>query len=217
MLENTINKIYLPKKENTRLMEQFEGYFNLVDMVVEEYDENDMPKRPEILKTLRTRNTQFIKQADVVMLMYLLKSEFDEETKKINYDYYEKRTLHGSSLSPSIYSIMGLEVNDESKAYRYLRRGAFIDIKDLQRNTREGIHAANAGGVWKTVVFGFAGMSLDKDGNISLNPKMPKEWDNLKFKIHNKDEVLEINIDKENRVDIKKIEVNTLDSNTCLA
>ena len=198
--KNTTNKIYLPKKEGTELMEQFEGYFDLMNLIVEEYDENDMPKRPSNLREIGIRNTQFIKQADVVMLMYLLKDEFDFETKKVNYDYYEKRSLHGSSLSPSIYSIMGLEVNDESKAYRYLKRGAFIDLKDLQRNAREGMHAANAGGVWKTVVFGFAGMYIDNKGELKFNPKMPKEWNNLKFKINHDKNKYEININNKNEV-----------------
>ena len=58
------------------------------------------------------------------MLLHLLGEEFDEETKRKNYAYYEKRTLHGSSWSPSIYSVMGLHVGDESKAYRYLKRAA---------------------------------------------------------------------------------------------
>lgn len=198
--KNTKDKIYLPQKEGTQLMEQFEGYFDLMNLVVEEYDENDMPKRPLNLREIGVKNTQFIKQADVVMLMYLLKDEFDFESKKVNYDYYEKRSLHGSSLSPSIYSIMGLEVNDESKAYRYLRRGAFIDLKDLQRNTREGMHAANAGGVWKTVVFGFAGMNIGTDGQLKFKPRMPKEWKNLKFKVNYAGNKYEININQNNEV-----------------
>ena len=139
-------KMYLPKGKENGLLEQFEGYFDLKDVTIEAYDENDWPIRPEILRTVPKTQTQIIKQADVVMLLHLLGEEFDEETKRKNYTYYEKRTLHGSSLSPSIYSVMGLHVGDETKAYRYLRRAAFIDLTDLQKNTREGIHAANAGG-----------------------------------------------------------------------
>lgn len=141
--------LYLPKKEGTRLLEQFEGYFDLEEVLIEEYDENDWPIRPKKLNEMSKSQTQIIKQADVVMLLYLMGQEFDKETLKENYDYYEKRTLHGSSLSPSIYAIMGLRTGDTSKAYRYLRRSAFIDLLDLQKNTREGIHAANTGGVWR--------------------------------------------------------------------
>ena len=200
------SKIYLPRKEGTQLLEQFEGFFDLHEVTIQEYDKNDWPIRPAELKTMKTRETQIIKQADVVMLLHLMGEEFDEETTKLNYSYYEKRTLHGSSLSPSIYSIMGLKVGDDTKAYRYLRRAAFIDLINLQKNTREGIHAANAGGVWQTVVFGFAGLSIDADGILNISPKMPKEWEGVNFRIHYLDSWLEISIDAKNEAAVKVLE-----------
>lgn len=200
------SKIYLPRKEGTQLLEQFEGYFDLQEVTIQEYDKNDWPIRPAELKTMKTKETQIIKQADVVMLLHLMGGEFDEETTKLNYSYYEKRTLHGSSLSPSIYSIMGLKVGDDTKAYRYLRRAAFIDLINLQKNTREGIHAANAGGVWQTVVFGFAGLSIDADGILNITPKMPKEWKGVTFRIHYLNSWLEISIDAKNNAAVKVLE-----------
>ena len=188
------SKIYLPRKEGTQLLEQFEGYFDLQEVTIQEYDKNDWPIRPAELKTMKTKETQIIKQADVVMLLHLI------------YSYYEKRTLHGSSLSPSIYSIMGLKVGDDTKAYRYLRRAAFIDLINLQKNTREGIHAANAGGVWQTVVFGFAGLSIDADGILNITPKMPKEWEGVTFRIHYLNSWLEISIDAKNNAAVKVLE-----------
>lgn len=199
-------KMYLPRKEGTKLLEQFEGYFELENVVIEKYDENDWPIRPEALKNRRARETQIIKQADVVMLLHLMAEEFEEETTRLNYEYYEKRTLHGSSLSPSIYSVMGLKVGDGSKAYRYLRRAAFIDLLNLQRNTREGIHAANTGGVWQTVVFGFAGVAIGEDGILSIRPNMPKEWESLNFRIHYRTSWLEIRIDGDNSAIVKVLE-----------
>lgn len=200
------SKIYLPRKEGTQLLEQFEGYFDLQEVTIQEYDKNDWPIRPAELKTMKTKETQIIKQADVVMLLHLMGEEFDEETTKLNYSYYEKRTLHGSSLSPSIYSIMGLKVGDDTKAYRYLRRAAFIDLINLQKNTREGIHAANAGGVWQTVVFGFAGLSIDADGILNITPKIPKEWEGVTFRIHYLNSWLEISIDAKNNAAVKVLE-----------
>lgn len=200
------SKIYLPRKEGTQLLEQFEGYFDLQEVTIQEYDKNDWPIRPAELKTMKTKETQIIKQADVVMLLHLMGEEFDEETTKLTYSYYEKRTLHGSSLSPSIYSIMGLKVGDDTKAYRYLRRAAFIDLINLQKNTREGIHAANAGGVWQTVVFGFAGLSIDADGILNITPKMPKEWEGVTFRIHYLNSWLEISIDAKNNAAVKVLE-----------
>lgn len=203
-------KMYLPHQEGSRLLEQFEGYFDLQEVLIEEYDKNDWPVRPAALKTVKTSQTQIIKQADVVMLMHLMGEEFDEETQKENYAYYEKRTLHGSSLSPSIYAIMGLKVGDSSKAYRYLRRAAFIDLINLQKNTREGIHAANAGGVWQTVVFGFAGVSIDEDGILCIRPNMPAEWNQITFRIHYLNSWLEINISRNNEAKVTVLKGDSL-------
>ena len=80
-------KIYLPRKEGTKLLEQFEGYFELDNVTIEKFDENDWPVRPEALKTKKARETQINKQADVVMLLHLMGNEFDEETIKENYAY----------------------------------------------------------------------------------------------------------------------------------
>lgn len=201
-------RIYLPEVKENGILEQFEGYFDLLDVTIEEYDENDWPIRPKALNEVHRIKTQIIKQADVVMLLYLLGEEFDEETKVKNYHYYEKRALHGSSLSPSIYATMGLSVGDASKAYRYLKRAAFIDLIDLQKNTREGIHAANAGGVWQTVVFGFAGVNLLDDGTMTIQPHMPENWNQLVFKIHVKNTWYEITIDKDNEVAINVLTGN---------
>ena len=196
----------LIKDIDDKYLEQFEGYFDLKEVLIEEYDENDWPIRPGILKTTKTSETQIIKQADVVMLLHLLGEEFDEETTRQNYSYYEKRTMHGSSLSPSIYAIMGLKVGDTSKAYRYLRRAAFLDLVDLQGNTREGIHAANAGGVWQTVIFGFAGLRTDHDGTLHINPALPGEWKRLSFRIHCPKSWLEVEINDAQQVSVTVLE-----------
>lgn len=198
-------KMYLPRKEGTNLLEQFEGYFDLEEVLIEQYDKNDWPIRPERLNHVNKSQTQIIKQADVVMLLHLMSEEFDEDTMKENYSFYEKRTLHGSSLSPSVYSVMGLKVGDSSKAYRYLRRAAMIDLLDLQKNTREGIHAANTGGVWQTVVFGFAGVSVEEDGVLHIRPNMPEEWTGITFRIHYKGTWLEISADQQNQVQVTRL------------
>lgn len=201
--EQVKEKLYLPGKEGTDLLEQFEGYFDLEEVTIEKYDENDWPVRPEALKHTKISRTQIIKQADVVMLLHLLGEEFDKEMIELNYNYYEKRTLHGSSLSPSIYSVMGLKVGDDSKAYRYLKRAAFLDLLNLQKNTREGIHAANTGGVWQTVVFGFAGVSAEEDGTLNITPNMPGEWNSLTFRLHYLGTWIEISVGKENSAEVK--------------
>ena len=195
--------IYLPKDCNG-IIEQFEGYFNLKDVVISQYDENDWPIRPAALKEYPVEKTQIIKQPDVVMLMHLLRNEFSKEVVKNNYHFYEARTLHGSSLSPSIHAIMGLVVGDDSKAYRYIKRSATLDLLNLQGNTREGIHAANAGGVWQTVIFGFAGININAENVLTIDPKLPARWKSIVFRLHYAGRWLEINISSD------KVEVHIL-------
>ncbi|KPU26848.1 kojibiose phosphorylase [Caloranaerobacter sp. TR13] len=176
------DKIYIPYSEDGKLIEQFEGYFDLKDIEITEHDENGMPLWPD-LQGYKLGQTQLIKQPDVVMLMLLLGDEFDKETRKINYEYYEKRTMHKSSLSPSMYSIMGLTVGDTHNAYKYFMKTILTDLEDNQGNACFGLHAASTGGSWQSVVFGFGGLHVDKEQYLCLNPWIPEHWDELTFNI----------------------------------
>ena len=130
------------------------------------------------------------------MSMFLFPNKFSEKVKNINFDYYEKRTLHRSSLSPSIYSIVGLRQGEVEKAYEYFKRSLFVDYDNNQGNLREGIHAASSGGTWQTIIYGFAGFKIE-NGEIKVNPKLPKELDLLKFSVVNNKKIYGIKIDKE--------------------
>lgn len=190
------DKIYIPRDPNSRVIEQFEGYFDLKDIAITEHDENGMPVWPD-LQGHKLQETQLIKQPDVVMLMLLLGDEFDKETKKENYEYYEKRTMHKSSLSPSMYSIMGLTVGDTKNAYRYFMKTVMTDLEDNQGNAALGLHAASTGGSWQSVVFGFGGLYVDEDERLCLKPWLPEKWDELSFKINWRGSILNIAITKD--------------------
>jgi len=119
----------------------------------------------------------------VVMLQYLLSDEFDADSKRRDFIYYEARTTHKSSLSPSIYAIMGLEVGEAGRAYRNFMRTALVDLDDNQGNTDQGIHAAAMGGTWQAAVNGFAGMRLRR-GRLCFDPRLPEHWRGMAFKIN---------------------------------
>jgi kojibiose phosphorylase len=176
-------KIFIPMSKDGKIIEQFEGYFNLEYLTIDEHDENGMPVWPMGLKLENLGRTQLIKQPDVIMLMLLLGEEFDEETKKENYNYYEARTMHKSSLSPSMYSIMGLSVGDTQNAYRYFIKAIMTDLEDNQGNAEYGLHAANTGGAWQSAVFGFGGLSVDKQQILNFKPWLPELWQELSFNI----------------------------------
>lgn len=199
-------KIKLPKIDG--IIEQFEGYFKLEDEEIYEYDKNNMPLFPKKIKNIPRYLTTINKQADVIMAMYLFPEFFDLEIQKINYEYYEKRTLHRSSLSPSIFCLMGLRLGYYSNAYDYLLRSAFVDIHNNQGNIREGMHAASAGGTWQALVFGYLGLQIKQD-KIILNPKLMNNWKEVQVNIVLNNKLNKITVNK-NGVNIVEEELECL-------
>ncbi len=173
-------KIYVPFDPSRNLIEQFEGYFGLEDIPITQWDENQMPLYPEGHDHFSLNGSMLLKQPDVIMLNYLLPDEFSDEVKAANYAFYEQRTMHKSSLSPAIHSIMGIEVGDISSAHRYFERSAFVDLIDNQGNTQDGMHIASAGGTWQTLVCGFGGFRV-KHGKMTFKPWLPEQWDKIRF------------------------------------
>jgi kojibiose phosphorylase len=112
----------------------------------------------------------------------VLPDEFSDDVKRANYEYYEPLTLHKSSLSTAIHSIMGIEVGDPRRAVQYLRRAAFVDLLDNQGNTQEGIHIASAGGTWQTIVCGFGGFRV-RNGQMTFKPWLPPDWNAVNFRL----------------------------------
>lgn len=175
-------KIYVPFDASRNLTEQFEGYFRLDDIPITEWDKNQMPCYPEGHDHFSLNASMLLKQPDVVMLNYLLPDEFSDEVKAANYAFYEKRTMHKSSLSPAIHSIMGIEVGDISTAQRYFERSAFVDLVNNQGNTQDGMHIASAGGTWQSLVNGFGGFRV-RHGKMTFKPWVPKEWADIRFSL----------------------------------
>lgn len=123
---------------------------------------------------------QIIKQADVVLAMFLLGNEFTLEQKKCNFDYYDPLTTGDSSLSASIQSVAASEVGYADKAYEYFRYAALMDLANVRGNVQDGVHLASIGGTWMALVYGFGGMR-DYSGQLSFDPKLPVQWERLKF------------------------------------
>lgn len=134
---------------------------------------------------------QVLKQADVVLLQFIQGNRFTLEEKRHNYDYYEPKTNHGSSLSAAIHSIMANEIGYTKDAYEYFRSAAYMDIGDFKKNTSGGIHIACHGGVWMSVVNGFMGMRLYDEG-LFFSPKLPEEWERCEFNLAYNNAVVKI-------------------------
>jgi len=180
-----------------QIIEQFKGYFKLKRIRINKWDEDYIPIISKKLTPRGFYKTQFVKQADVLMLLHLLSDVFSRETKKRNYDFYVERTLHKSSLSLPIYSLMAAEAGDMNRAFRYFDASLRTDISNIHNNVSEGIHTACIGATWQTFINGFAGVRVEK-GMLSIAPNLPKTWRKALFSLHWRSNLIkfEVNNDK---------------------
>jgi alpha,alpha-trehalose phosphorylase len=123
---------------------------------------------------------QVIKQADVVLAMFLLGHKFSAEEKKLNFEYYDPLTTGDSSLSACIQSVVAAEIGDSEKALKYARYAVLMDLADVGGNVRDGCHIASMGGTWMVMVYGFAGMR-DYGGRLTFDPHLPRQLRKLRF------------------------------------
>jgi trehalose/maltose hydrolase-like predicted phosphorylase len=176
----------------TGLFEQFAGFNQLEEVDLSEYDGRSVPM-DVILGRGRMRRSQVIKQADVVALLGLLPEEFPGETGAKNFQYYEPRCSHGSSLSRAMHGYVAARLGFADKALGYFHQTAAIDLGDTHVAIDGGTHIAALGGIWLTAVFGFAGLSLTADGP-ALDPRLPPGWPSLGFSFQWRGRSLKIRI-----------------------
>ena len=143
------------------------------------------------------QHIQVCKQADCLVLFYLLEDEFAPEVKKASWDYYVERTLHDSSLSLSTHSVMAADMGNDEMAYDLFKRSCAIDLGPYMGTSDAGIHAASFGGIWQCVVYGFGGVRM-LDGKLRIEPRLPDSWDELSFTIIWKGEKLAVTVTKDN-------------------
>ena len=127
-------------------------------------------------------SSQVVKQADLALALYACGDHFDPEQKARDFDYYERITVRDSSLSASVQSIVAAEVGHLDLAYDYLGETAFIDLRDLAFNTRDGVHLASLAGSWLAAVAGFGGMR-DHGETLTFAPRVPSGLTRLAFRL----------------------------------
>jgi len=123
-----------------------------------------------------------VKQADIIVAMYLLQEEFSVDQMRDAYDFYEPMTLHFSSLSYNTHSIIATKIGREEQAYDYFCKAAGLDLDDGRGTIDDGLHAAALGGTWQTLTYGFLGMRLLPKG-ISFEPRLPEAWKSVSLRI----------------------------------
>jgi maltose phosphorylase len=127
--------------------------------------------------------------------MYLFEKEYDIETIKRHFDFYEPFTVHESSLSPCIHAILAGAIGYEKRAYELYLRTARLDLDDYNNDTADGCHITSMGGTWMAFVKGFGGMRTN-DGKLSFKPFIPDKWDSYSFRINFRGTILEIKVNK---------------------
>ena len=170
----------LLKQDENLVFEQHEGYFSLPHLDIHSIPATDFPLYHHWSYD-RIYRTDMIKQPDVLMAMFLYPGDYTLAEKAANYDYYEPRCIHESSLSPSIHSILASELKRHQEAFRFFGFAARLDLDNYNCNTAEGLHLANIAAAWVTIVFGFGG--LRTDGAVpSLAPSIPAAWEGYQFR-----------------------------------
>ena len=193
-MQDVQEHIKVPIDPKTGLIEQFDGFFKLPTLELDKY-KGRKDSYQGIIGVEAVQKYQIVKQADVLMLLTMLRQAFDTHTKKINWDYYFPITDHdyGSSLTPALHAILGNELGHIDEAYKMFMKGALVDLENLRGNTPEGIHAACAGAVWQAVVFGFAGLRVTNDG-YTTSPHWPALWKRIAFHFKHKGETISIDL-----------------------
>jgi trehalose/maltose hydrolase-like predicted phosphorylase len=179
----------------TNLFEQFEGFFGLEYVDLAAFKGRTVPM-DVILGRERTQASQVVKQADVVALLGLLPRDFSPEVHVANFEYYELRCGHGSSLSRGMHALVAARLGRLEMAMRHFRETAATDLTDTAMGSAGGIHIASMGALWQAAVFGFAGLTLREDG-LEFDPHLPPEWGSLSFRVQWRGRKLKVRLDPE--------------------
>ena len=188
-------KMRIPKDERTGVYEQHAGYFDLPHVDLQHFPVEQIPiyKNWAYIKIFRHN---MVKQPDVLNLMYFFSQDYSPEEKRANYEYYEARTIHESSLSPSLHAILAAELGKLEEAYTFFSYGARMDLDNYNRNTDQGLHVTSAAGVWASMIFGFGGMRTDGDV-LGFHPTLPAQWKSYRFRVCYQGAVIEARVDRE--------------------
>lgn len=190
--QKIIDNMYFPENDELGIFLQQDGYMDKEQVLAKDIEPQDLPINQH-WSWDRILRSCFIKQADVLQGLFFLGDKFDIETKKRNFDFYEPRTVHESSLSPCVHSILASELGYSKKAYELYLRTARLDLDNYNNDTKDGCHITSMSGTWMTIVYGFGGMRVIK-GELYFNSYIPDHWKAYSFNILFRNILLNINV-----------------------
>lgn len=189
-----IAKMYYPIDEKRSVFLQQDGFLDKELIPVSDLSKSERPLNQK-WSWDRILRSCYIKQADVLQGIYLFEAQFDADTIRRNYDFYEPFTVHESSLSPCVHAIIAAKLGDEQRAYEFYLRTSRLDLDDYNNDTEDGLHITSMAGTWMSIVEGFAGMRV-KDGSLFFAPMLPSQWSSYSFKIGFRSNTLTVKVDK---------------------
>ncbi|MDT8717077.1 glycoside hydrolase family 65 protein [Clostridium sp. 19966] len=193
--QDIVNKMYYPKDDSLGIFLQQDGYLdkelvNVKDLAPENLPLNQKWSWDRILRSC------FIKQADVLQGLFFLHDRFDTAVIKQNFDFYEPKTVHESSLSPCIHSILAGELGYYERAYELYLRTSRLDLDNYNNDTCDGLHITSMAGTWMSIVYGFGGLRIC-DNKLSLSPFIPKAWEEYSFNIVFRNRIIKVSVNRE--------------------
>lgn len=187
-------KMYLPEDKALGIYLQQDGYLDKEQILVKDLDKANLPLNQK-WSWDRILRSCFIKQADVLQGLFFFEEDYSPETIRRNFDFYEPRTVHESSLSPCVHSIMASKLGLEDKAYEMYLRTSRLDLDNYNNDTEDGLHITSMAGTWMSIVWGFGGLRVT-NGQLSLSPTLPKAWKALSFRTVYRGRTIKVSIDQ---------------------
>ncbi|GGL60954.1 glycoside hydrolase family 65 protein [Sporolactobacillus putidus] len=190
--QDIINKMYLPEDDELGIFVQDDDFLDKELKPVSELPADQLPINQHWSwdKILRSA---FIKQGDILQGIWDFIDDFTPEQKKANFDFYEPLTVHESSLSASIHSILAADLHYEDKAVEMYERTSRLDLDNYNNDTADGLHITSMTGSWLAIVQGFAGMRVRHD-QLHFSPFLPKKWSGYRFRLNFRGRVVQVSV-----------------------
>ncbi len=189
------SNIYLPEDKKQGIFLQQDGYLDKEQQLAKDIPVSERPINQH-WSWDRILRSVFIKQADVLQGMFFFEQEFTKEQLQRNFDFYEPRTVHESSLSPCVHSILANSIGRNDKAYELFLRTSRLDLDDYNHEVDEGLHITSMAGTWMAIVQGFGGVRV-RNGMLSFAPKLPDGWQWFSFKLNFRNRILKVEVAKD--------------------
>src|SRR5690606_33659843 len=186
------DNMYFPYSEELGVYLQQDGFLDKELVPVSELDHSQKPLNQK-WSWDRILRSPYIKQADTLQGFYFFEEHFTKEELEKHFDFYEPLTVHESSLSPCVHSILAAKLDRMEQAYTFYLRTSRLDLDDYNKEVEEGLHITSMAGTWMSIVEGFGGMRVKND-TLSFDPKIPKQWTGYSFKVNFRNQILKIQV-----------------------